>query len=156
MWGLIFDIFEHFFETYNANVENILSTFDIYRRLSEIPVYFWHFPVYFGLLVSFSVSFAKFFDIRKLGKFSNYFRTLTLSDVWLSRNTENFRQTHGLIANLYLEIYGDGRIVRLVKVQQNYVLFENPHNYLVKINCCFEGSNSLRVGEAAEARTVDR
>ena len=71
-------------------IYDAIYPFDGDRRFSKILVYFWHIPsnvenipeflVYFGLLVTLLVSFAKFLDIRH----------------WLLRNTEIFRQTHGL------------------------------------------------------------
>ena len=67
---MIFDHFSsHFWPNlvefgpfYSWKFQKSTVIFDIYRHIPKIPVYFqhfWHFPVYFGVSVRFSVSFCE-------------------------------------------------------------------------------------------------
>ena len=116
----------------NKNVENI----------QEFLVYL----VYFGLLVSFSVSFTKFLDIRNQGKYTGLVlksESPKSPKYQESRNAKNCRQTHGLITylgrpkTLFKSVYQSATNT----VQPQLAYGQNCQKMKLKKNICYFEKN---------------
>ena len=83
---------DHWFLKIPVYFRHILLNVKNVKNIPEFLVY----SVYFGVLVTFLVSFANILDIWHQGKYTRQFSDVDNVNFWLSRNTEIFRQTHGL------------------------------------------------------------